>query len=202
MRNPEIRNNRTACFVSSLVAVIATILIGILGMFILTLAGRISHWLPENRGFLDQAIDTENAWLIGIWGCFVGMTLAMFLVFVSVPVVLLLWGLTVGRLVHRGTRQSSVYIRTGVVLGAIATALVCVLLISVWLELMLFTRDDVFIVRESILIPVIPLTISAGLTGVFSGGLAGAVAAFTHLLILRPHQQIANQNFNTADVFD
>ena len=197
-----VKRNRTAIVISPL---IGCIFVGILGAMSLLLAVSLDSAFNLSGDYIDlfdRARSTANGWLMGILGTISGMVLALFTFFLFYPFALAIWAPTMGKLPHERIVRLSPYLARGALVGAVICGICAALMINVWVGATESLNWEDAVAPKYPGFALLPLVISASLTGALAGSTVGVLTAWIHYLILRPDLQFGPERDSTVEVFD
>ena len=184
----SIRRNKLACFVSGIFSVFAVTLVAICLFFLLNLLhiAITGHELDGMGRF-----PAENSFLTGVTTALFVSMFNVFVCFITVPLVWILLGQSLGRFPHRGFATRLPYFTACLLSGACLVGLASIIPYQHF-----FT--DTYTGSRSLALQTIAGSV---LCGLLIGSLAGALTATVHLLILRPATQLGRLYTSTIHVF-
>ena len=175
----QIERVKLGVFLSGLTASAAVALAGVLGIFLVALAGRVG--LPAGEALYDAPF-----WQ-GVFTAFGLSALNWILFFFTVPSAWLGLGLALGRLPHNRVTKPGPYFKR----GALAGAIVVCLFTGVFGLAAAGPSDLADIGNDAAFVPPIAQILGgAVIGGLITGALGGAASAGVFRLVVRPAAQI------------
>ena len=179
--NKRVKRNRTACFVSSVLAIVCVSLVALSVLFV---TGIINNIVSGDGDASLFAVLGTSAFLAGAATSLSICLFNFFLFPVTLPIIWFIISQSTGRFIHRGISNRWAYIRPSAVYA-----------FSAYTGPIAPTGEALLHLRFSKL---------AG--GLVAGGLIGAIAGLPvgalFVAILRPASQLSQANMTAAEVFD